>query len=435
MRTFLLIWWGQVVSLFGSSLSEFALGVWVYQTTGSISQFALIQVFAYIPRLIVSPFAGALVDRWNRRWALILSDLVTGLAALVVMALVTSNQLQVWHIYVGVAVTSIFNGLQWPAYLAAIGQLVPKEQLSRANGMSQASRATAKILGPMLAGFLVVTIGMQGVLVIDFATFMFALATLTIVKFPDIEDVSIKKSDRQPVNLKVLWQEMVSGWNYITQRAGLQKLMGFLVITYLTEGILQVVFWPLMLSLGSSQDLGIVLSIGGCGMLFGSVAVSTWGGPKRRVYGIFMFVCVQGFCLCMGGLQRSLIITGIGVFGYLFARPFVVSYNHTILQSKVPINLQGRVFALQRAFECASLIVTYLMAGPLVDGFFEPWMAENGLLANSVGQIIGVGPGRGIALFFMLLGMLNIVATAIAYQTPRLRRVEKELPDAIGLSV
>lgn len=440
MRTFLLIWFGQVVSLLGSSLTEFALGVWVYQSTGSISQFALIQVFNYLPRLIFSPFAGPLVDRWNRRWALILSDSVTGIAALIVMALVMSDKLEVWHIYLGVTVSSVFNSFQWPAYMAAISQLVPKQHLTRANGMSQVSKATAKILGPTLAGLLVVTIGIESILLIDFATFIFALGTLTIARFPDLEDIHSEEgelalSDRATAKVERLWQEMTFGWNYIAQRSGLLKLTLFLGVTYLSEGILQVVFWPLILSLGSSKDLGIILSVGGCGMLFGSVAVSAWAGPKRRVYGIFAFVVFQGVCLCVAGLQYSIIGAGIVAFSYLFARPFVLSFNHTIWHSKVPMKLQGRVFALQRAIECGLLILTYLSAGPLVDLFFEPMMAEGGLLANTIiGQIVGVGPGRGIALLFALLGLMNLIAVAIAYHTPRLRRVEKELPDAIGLS-
>ncbi|NEP45713.1 MAG: MFS transporter [Okeania sp. SIO2H7] len=229
---------------------------------------------------------------------------------------------------------------------------------------------------------------------------------------------------------------MVFGWDYIAERSGLLKLTLFLGVTYLTDGILQVVFWPLILSLGSSQDLGFILSIGGCGMLFGSVAVSAWEGPRRRMYGIFAFVGFQGLCLCIAGLHFSIIGAGIVAFSYLFARPFVLSFNHTIWHNKVPIKLQGRVFALQRAIECGLLILTYLSAGPLVDGIFEPMMVEGGLLADTiVGHIVGVGPGRGIALLFALLGMMNVVAVAIAYQNPRLRRVEKEVPDAIGLSM
>lgn len=441
MRTFLLIWFGQAVSLLGSSLTEFALGVWVYESTGSISQFALIQVFNYLPRLIFSPFAGPLVDRWNRRWAMILSDSATAIMALTIMALIRADSLEVWHIYLGVTVSSIFNSFQWPAYMAAIGQLVAKQNLSRANGISQVSRATAKILGPTLAGVLVLNIGINNVLLIDFVTFWFALGTLAIARFPDVENTPTEArelgfGDRATAHIEQLWQEMVLGWNYIAQRSGLLKLTLFLGVTYLSEGILQVVFWPLILSLGSSQDLGFILSVGGCGMLLGSVAVSAWDGPKRRVYGIFAFVAFQGVCLCVAGLQFSVIGAGIVAFSYLFARPFVLSFNHTIWHSKVPIKLHGRVFALQRAIECGLLIITYLSAGPLVDLWFEPMMAEGGLLANTiVGEIVGVGPGRGIALLFALLGLINVVAVAIAYRTPRLRRVEKEIPDAIGLSM
>ena len=428
MRTFWIVWLGQVISTLGTKVTEFALGVWAYQTTGSVTQFALILVFSYLPNFLISPFAGALVDRWNRRWAMILSDSITGLTGLSLMVLVATGNLEIWHIYISVSIGSLAKAFQWPAYLASIPQLVPRQNLSRVNGMVQISRGVASILGPIIAGFLIESIQIQGVLLIDAGTYLVALLTLLSVRFPA---VSHDKLQRQLVTLSQLLKETVSGWNYVIQRPGLFRLILFFSVTYLTEGMVQVLFWPLVLSFASESQLGIVLSISGCGMLLGSVIVSTWNGLKRRIYGVLFLVGWQGLCLCLGGFQPSLMVAAIGGFGYLFALPIIVSCNHTIWQCKVPLELQGRVFALQNQIEKAILILTQLSIGPLVERVFEPLLMPDGLLANSVGQLIGIGEGRGSAFLLILVGITNIFAAAIGYNTPRLRRVEKEIPDAI----
>lgn len=433
MRIFILVWWGQLVSLLGSNLTEFALGVWVLQKTGSITQFALISLCIHLPNLIASPLAGTIVDRWERRRAMILSDSVSGVVEFVVMVLAFSNHLEVWHIYIAVALSSLFGAFQWPAYTAAITQLVPKHQLDRANGMVQVSRATAKILGPVIAGVLVEIIGIKGILVVDFSSFLFALVTLLSVRFPKVE--SRVKLEKKPFGMGQLWQETASGWNYIAVRPGLLMLMLFFVVTYFSEGLLQVLLWPMMLETASGVGLGVVLSVAGCGMLFGSLAISAWGGPKRRMYGIFLFVFIQGACLCLGGIRSTVMVAALVGFGYLFSRPIIATCNQTIWQTKVPLHLQGRVFALQNVLEKSLLIIALLSAGPLVDRVFDPLMATDGLLAGTIGKLIGVGPRRGIGLLFVLMGMLNILVTVVAYRTPRLRRVEKELPDAIPSSL
>lgn len=426
MQTFLFIWLGQIVSLFGSSLSEFALAVWVYQTTGSITHYALLSLFIHLPSLFISPFAGAMVDRWSRRRVMIVSDSITGVTAFAVMLLVFSGQLQVWHIYIAVGISSVCNAFQWPAYTSAITQLVPLQHLSRANGMVQGAMATARILGPSIAGLLIIKIHLHGVLLVDFGTYLFGLLTLLSVRFPRRE----KKITRRKASIEELWQEVVSGWNYVVIRSGLRKLTIFFGVIYLSAGVLQVLFLPMVLSFASEKELGIVMSVSGIGMLLGSVTVSLWGGTKRRIEGILIFAFIQGLCLCLGGFKTAVVLAAIGGFGYLFSRAVIVSLNHTIWQQKVPQDLQGRVFALQNMMEKSLLVITHLSAAPLVEFIFKPLMSENGMLASSVGRIIGVGDGRGMALLFVLMGLLNIGAVLVAYRTPELRRVERELPDA-----
>ena len=429
MQTFFIVWLGQVISLLGSKLTEFALGFWIldqtYQDTGTITQFALTILFMYLPKVIISPVAGVLIDRWNRRYAMILSDLGTGLVTLVVLALVSANSLAVWHIYLLLIVSSSLNAFQQPAYIASITQLVPAKNLSRANGMVQASFAIAKIAAPAIAGLLMKFFALQTILFIDIATFIVAILTLASVKFPEFKrrHRARKKVVNQVIN------DALGGWNYIILRPGLARLIGFISISYFSMGILEVVLWPLLYQPDSTDELGFVLSIGGCGMLLGSVLMSLWSGPKNRVKAIIFCAGLQSAIIFVGGLKISPLVLAVGIFGYLFSQPIIVSCNQAIWQSKVPSRLQGRVFALQQTLERSLAICAYLLAGPLVDNVLNPLMAEGGIVAQIIGRAINTGMGQGVTLLLVLLGMLNLVVVAIAYRQPRLRHLETELPD------
>jgi MFS transporter, DHA3 family, macrolide efflux protein len=428
MQTFLIVWVGQVVSLLGTKLTEFALGFWIldqtYQDTGTITQFALTILFMYLPKVIISPLAGVLVDRWNRRFAMIMSDLGTGLVTIAILALVWTNHLAVWQIYLALIVSSSLNAFQQPAYTASIAQLVPKNNLIRANGMVQASFAIAKIASPAIAGLLLHRFGLKTILCIDISTFAIAILTLISVKFPDFK--RYKKSNKV-VNQVI--SDAVAGWNYIVLRPGLLRLVCFIAISYFTMGMIEVVLWPLLYQPGSTTQLGFVLSVGGCGMLLGSVLMSVWSGPRNRVKAIICFVGLQGLIVLIGGLKISPVILAFGIFGYLFSQPIIVSCNQAIWQSKVPSRLQGRVFALQQTLERSLAICAYLLAGPLVDNVLNPLMAEGGIVAQMIGKVINTGMGQGVTLLLVILGVINLVVVAIAYREPRLRYLEQELPD------
>ncbi len=434
MQTFLIVWIGQVISLLGSKLTEFALGFWIldrtYQDTGTITQFALTILFMYLPKVIISPLAGVLVDRWNRRSAMILSDLGTGIVTIAVLTLVGSNNLAVWHIYLALTISSSLNAFQQPAYIAAIAQLVPPKNLSRANGMVQASFAIAKIAAPAIAGLLMKFFGLQTILCIDIATFIAAISTLLSVKFPEFRRFNRQK---KKVIDRVI-SDAVAGWNYIALRPGLVRLVCFIATSYFTMGMLEVVLWPLLYQPDSTEQLGFVLSVGGCGMLFGSVLMSVWSGPKNRVRAIIGFVGLQGVIILVGGLKISTFVLAVGIFGYLFSQPIIVSCNQAIWQSKVPSRLQGRVFALQQTLERSLAICAYMLAGPLVDNVLNPLMAEGGIVAQSISRIINTGMGQGVTLLLVLLGIINLTVVAIAYREPRLRYLETELPDRNKIS-
>lgn len=428
MQTFLIVWVGQVVSLLGTKLTEFALGFWIldqtYQDTGAITQFALTILFMYLPKVIISPLAGVLVDRWNRRFTMIMSDLGTGLITIAILALVWTNNLAVWQIYLALIASSSLNAFQQPAYTASISQLVPAKNFIRANGMVQASFAIAKIASPAIAGLLMHRFGLKTILCIDASTFGIAILTLISVKFPDF-----KRYRKRTKVVNQVIADAVDGWNYIVLRPGLLRLVSFIAISYFTMGMIEVVLWPLLYQPGSTTQLGFVLSVGGCGMLVGSVLMSVWSGPRNRVKAIIGFVGLQGLIVLIGGLNISPVILAFGIFGYLFSQPIIVSCNQAIWQSKVPSRLQGRVFALQQTLERSLAICAYLLAGPLVDNVLNPLMSEGGVVAQIIGKVINTGMGQGVTLLLVILGVINLIVVAIAYREPRLRYLEQELPD------
>jgi MFS transporter, DHA3 family, macrolide efflux protein len=425
-RTFLVIWSGQVVSLAGSGLTGFALGVWVYQRTGSVTQFALISLFTALPGILFSPIAGVLVDRWDRRWAMLLADIGAGLCTLSLALLFIAGRLHVWHIYVAMAISSTFGAFQWPAYSAATTMLVPKEHLGRAGGLAQLGEAVAQIASPSLAGVLIGVIGVGGVMLIDLATLVFAILTLMVVRVPSPAPTEEGKAGQGS-----LLREAAYGWRYIRARPGLLGLLLLFATVNFTTGIVQVLFTPLVLSFADPVVLGTILSIGGIGFLCGSLIMSAWGGPKVRVYGIYAFFMLQGIVLFAAGLPPQVTILAIAAFCFFIGHPIIGGCNQAIWQTKTAPDIQGRVFAMRRMIAWSSLPLAYLAAGPLADRVFEPLLAEGGRLANSVGRIIGTGQGRGVGLLFMVLGAISVLATTAGLLYPRLRRLESELPDAI----
>jgi MFS family permease len=426
MRVFLLVWFGQLVSVVGSGLTGFALDVWVYQQTGSITQFALAFLFSHLPPLLLSSFAGAIVDRGDRRLWMIISDAAAGLSILALAPLILTGHLQVWHVYITTAIASAFSAFQSPAYEASIPLLVPKQYLSRANGLTHLSETLSMLLPPVLGGLLLVTIHLQGVILVDFITFIFAIAILFSVQFPkvpaDASDATEKRS---------LFADVVYGWQYIIARPGLLGLLLFFAAANFVLAIVCVLLTPLVLSFASPTSLGMVLAIDGIGMLVGTLIISTWKGPSRQINSILGFHLLGGLCILATGLRASVALIAVAAFLFAMGSPIINSASQFIWQTKVAPSVQGRVFAVERIIVCSLQPLAYILAGPLADRIFEPLMAENGPLAASIGQVIGVGPGRGVGLMFMAMGVLSVITTVAGYQYPRLRFVENELPDQI----
>lgn len=423
MRVFSVVWFGQFISLIGSGLTNFGLGVWVFQQTGSATLFGLISLCAVLPGIVLSPIAGSVADRWDRRKTMILSDCGSGLATLTVALLLLSGNLELWHIYIAVAFSSAAGAFQWPAYAAATTQLVPEEQLGRANGMVQLGQAGSQLIAPLLAGILIATIQLEGVMLIDFATFLFSMVTLLAVRFP-----KLVRKDEAEANQSSLLRDASYGWKYVRSQTGLMELMIFFALGNLLVGMVSVLVTPLILGFASTTALGTVLSVGGSGMIVGSILLSAWGGFKRRIDTVLGFFFICGLGLVLAGLQPSVPLVTCAAFIFFFSLPFVNGSTNAIIQSKVEESAQGRVFAVLQMIATSAVPIAYLVAGPLADQLFNPLLRTDGELAGTIGYIIGVGEGRGIGLMFIVMGMLLCLLTIAGALYSPLRNVEGPVP-------
>jgi MFS family permease len=422
--TFWTIWCGQLVSVLGSGITQFALAVWAFQRSGSATQFGVIAMCAVLPGLLLSPVAGPFVDRWNRRTAMLVSDAGAALASGAIVALVASDRIAVWHLYAATAFSSSLAALHQPAYQAMTSMLVPKARLGKASGAVLAADAAAELCSPVLGGLLLPTVGLTGIFVIDLCTFAVAVATLSYVAVPS--------PPRPPPSLDSLrssiWRETAEAWRYIAARRGLVGLFALSCVTSLAVGFLEVLSAPVVLSLASPGVLGAVRSFSGAGMLAGSIAMQLWGGPRARVAGVVGFQLALGAHLVVMGFPTAPWLLAAAGFGALFSIPMVNGCAQTLWQTKVALHLQGRVFALRRlARICRPL--GFVAAGALADRVLDPLMSGGGF-ARAVGPWIGVGPGRGSALLLALVGAVTIVATLAVSRYRPLREVQHELPDA-----
>jgi len=429
IRVFFLVWIGQCVSLIGSRLTAFGLNLWIYQQTGSVTNFGLLILCSSVPGLLLSPVTGVFVDRWSRRWTMIVADSCVGLCTLTVAWLFATDHLSIWTLYGITALSSCFEAFQSTAYLSATTLLVPKDQLIRASGLTRLGGAVAKIIAPFVAGILLEVIHLEGIILIDFATLIVALVPLVLLRFPEIGD------DGELTQPQPFFEAVVYGWQYLITRPGLLGLMIFLAASNVVIGAFSVLSTPLILTLTSPTGLGTVLSISSCGLVVGSLLMGIWKSQAHQIKTLFGCMVAAGLFIVVSGLRPSVYLFTIADFFLCMMFPIITGLVQVIFQKKVAPEVQGRVFSLQEPLATAGITLGYAIAGPLDELVFEPLMTSDGLLANTFVQMIGLGPGRGIALLDIVMGGLLVIATLCVYQYPRLRQLEDELPDETKVTV
>jgi DHA3 family macrolide efflux protein-like MFS transporter len=427
MLAFVVVWLGQAISLLGTSMSGFGLTIWAYEVTGQATALALVGFFFMAPMVALSPIAGAIVDRSNRKLMMMISDLAAGCTTIAVMALYASGNLQIWHLYITSFITGTFQTFQWPAYSAAITLMLPKEQYGRANGMIELAGASSNIFAPLLAGALLGVIGLTGILTIDVVTFVVAVGALLFVHVPQPATTEAGRQAQSSI-----WKESIYGFRHIFARPSLLGLQIVFLLGNLFANLGYTVMAPMILARTGNNEIvfGTVQSVGAVGGVIGGVAMSAWGGPKRRVHGV---LSGWGLSSLLGqmlmGLGRALPVWSVANFFGAFFGPIINGSNQAIWMAKVEPDVQGRVFATRRLIAWFVSPIAMLAAGPLADFVFEPAMREGGRLAGPFGWLVGTGPGAGMSLMILLTGLMAMLIGFGAYAIPVVRNAEALLPD------
>jgi MFS family permease len=432
MKGFSIIWVGQVVSVLASMMTGFGMTLWMYKQTESATAMAFMQVAFITPFLLLSPIAGAMVDRYNRKLMMMLSDLAAVLSTAAILVLYTTGLLEFWHLYIASVINGLGNTFQWPAYSAAISTMVPKEQYGRANGMMSLVDAGPGVLAPMIAGA-VLALTIPGpfdsfalIMFIDLVTFFIAIGALLIVHVPQPQ----KTVEGQKVQGSIL-AEAWYGFRYIFQRPSLLGLQMIFFFGNLFSGIGWAIFAPMILARTDQNSLifGSVQTAGAIGGIIGGVLMSVWGGLKRRVHGVLGGWMVTGICTIGIGFGSSLpvwipFILLLSIFSAL-----INTSNQSIWQAKVAPDIQGRVFSARRLIAWFAQPIAPIIGGTLADFVMEPAMLTPTPLSEIFGPIFGTGPGAGMGLLTSIIGLGAAFVGLSGYFLPAIRNAEDILPD------
>lgn len=405
MKSFTVLWFGQLISIVGSAMTWFAFTVWVWEKTGQAASLAFVSFFTFLPSLLFSPFAGAFVDRWNRKLTLMFSDMASAAATVVVFLLYIDRSLEIWHIYVLGLLTGIFTAFQYPAYITAATLIVPKEDYARAEGMMGLAQALSSLLAPILAAILLSKIGMEGIMLLDLFTFLFAFSALLWIKIP--HQTPLKPGSAAQSGIL---QDVFFGFRHIQSMPSLRALILLFVFANFFLAIGATLLSPLILSqTGDKTLLAGVQSSGALGGIAGGALLSLWGGPKKRINGILLGgvgACLLGVAGL--GVGRSALVWAAASFFFAFFEPFVEGGNLAVWQSKVDVTIQGRVLSARRL-----LVQVPFLLGTAASG----WLADRLPFENNYSTLL------------VLAGLLGALTFLIGSLIPALRDAERILPD------
>ena len=428
MFGFTIVWLGQIISVLASSMTQFALTIWVFEKTESATALGLMQVFFITPFLIISPIAGVMVDRYNRKIMMMVSDLAAGVATVLILVFQYLGIMEFWHLYFASVIYGLGMAFQWPAYSAAISTMIPKEQLGRANGMMSLIEAGPGVIAPLLAGAALPLIGLTGILFLDVFTFLFAIGALMIVHIPQPEKTEEGVKSQQGNML----QEAAYGFKYIFARPSLLGLQLTFFVGNLFAGISFTLLAPMILSRTGNDSLifGTVQTAGAIAGVIGGVIMSAWGGFKRRVHGVLIGWIIFGVGVTILGLKGGVPIWIIGIALTALVIPLMNGSNQAIWQTKVLPDVQGRVFSARRLIAWLTNPISPIIAGTLADFVIEPQMRiTTSTLSQTFGWLVGTGAGAGMSLIIFFCGFFTLFIGAIGYFVPAIRNAEILLPD------
>ena len=427
MKIFLTIWSGQLFSLIGTGMTRFALLIWAYQQTESPLTVAILGLSSFIPIILISPFAGVLTDRYDRRRIMLVADLGAGLMTLGLLLLFVSDHLVIWHLFLAEGLAGFFEAFQYPAFTALTTRLLPPHAYSRAAGYRAIAQNGSQIAAPLLAGAFLPWIDIDGIMIIDVITFMIAAAALLLVPIP----AAVYAGQR--VKNSRYWPEMRAGLSYIRRRPG---LIGLLIVFAGMNFFASLTYFSILpamvLARSGQNEIALALvqgTLGGAGVL-GGLILSLWGGPKRKIHGILAGGALSflgGDLLFALGRTPASWVAAAAIAAVFI--PFIGGSDVTIWQSKVDPALQGRVFGVRTMVQQAAMPFGFFIGGWLAEMVLEPAMMPGGALTPIFEPLVGSGPGAGMALMFACTAILGTLMSLSGYLFRPVRQIEDELPD------
>ena len=423
LRTFYLLVVTQTLSLVGSRMTSIAIGIWLFTTTGNTTPLLLTAFFAELPGVMGSSLAGVLVDRWDRRTVLMLSDGGQAAGTLVLLISFASGHFQIWHLYAVALLQGIFAIFQGPARDAATTMLVSETQRERANGILQMSFPLAGVIAPVLTGILYIFIQITGVILIDLATFLVAVTVVFLVRIPRPKQTAEGLAAQGNI-----WKEMLGSLRFLIKRRTLFALVLYLtLINFLLNGPLELAIPYLITITGSEATMGSLMGVISLGAFTGATLIAVWKGTRPRLYTLLSGLLLTGLMFLVYGTGRTPLVLGISLFFLMIPLPISGALFVSILQVKTPPDMQGRIFAMISQLHFLGATSSFLAAGTLVDHVLEPAVASPGW--EIVAPLVGSQPGAGIGLLLVVTGAIILVSTLAVFAHPQLRRLELILPN------
>lgn len=409
LRDYLWLFGTQNLSALGSSMTNFALVLWLYQQNGSALETALLSVCSYAPYVLMSIFAGAFSDRWDKKRIMLWCDALAAVCTVAVFVLMKAGLLRAWHLYGLNAINGLMNTVQQPAGEVVYTLLIPKEYYQKTSGLRSFANSLNTILTPLLAGTLFAFAGMDVVIAVDLITFLAAFFVLLfVVKIPPLPR---KTEGREPI-----FRAAAAGLRWLKEHALILKLIMFLACVNLIASCYNAALPAMLLSRqgGSETVLGLVNTFAGIATLTGSVLVTLFPAPKNRVrvicWTILLSLGTENFLLALG--RTPVIWCAASILGWI-AIPLMNANLDVIFRSSIPPGMQGRVYACRNTLQFFTIPVGYVLGGALVDRVFEPFMAGRGPGSLFV-RLLGGEKGTGAALFFLVLGFAG-ASTALGF--------------------
>ena len=429
--TFLLI--GQAISLFGSSLTGFALGVWAYHEVGSVTIYALIALANILPMVLLSPLAGAVVDRMSRKKIIILAQIAAIIITATLALLYWADALKPWHIIALVALNSCFNAFVLPSVSATIPLMVGKADLTRANGMIALAFGLIELITPALAGTIYTQIGMEMVFIIDLATFAVGIFVLILIPIPRPRFKS--EADAEKAQQQSLWQSIAEGWSYLRSEPSLLAMIMFYSTVAATLVAIGIMVQPMILGFTDAQHMGVIMSCAATGVLLGSSLMILLKNIQTHMPIILTVTLIVAVGCIFTPMFTTPWIIAVGGFVMMCCFPIFDANNRALFQRKVEATKLGRVIGLRNFALGIAQSIMLIIAGPVADGVFEPAMQQGGFLVPYFADIYGVGPGRGIAVMISMMGCVMTVLVLVAIAVKRIRRIDTLIVDADTLMV